>query len=58
MAHQSSGPAVGGDISLVHFVNREIVCSESGWVWVTRKDRHAEKEEAYEDDEKSTVLFH
>lgn len=39
LAHQSCPPTVGGDISLVHFVNREIVCSESGWVRVTRKNR-------------------
>lgn len=39
VVHQSSGPAVGGDISLVHFVNRETVCRESGWVPVTRKGR-------------------
>lgn len=39
LAHQSSQPAVGGDISLVHFVNREIVCGGTGRVRVTRKDR-------------------
>lgn len=39
LAHQSCPPTVGGDISLVHFVNREIVCSESGRVLVTRKNR-------------------
>lgn len=38
LGHQSSWPTVGGDISLVHFVNREIVCGESGSVRVTRKD--------------------
>lgn len=43
LAHQSFWPAVGGDISLVHFVNREIVCRESGWVWVTRKDRDTQR---------------
>lgn len=43
LAHQSSRPAVGGDISLVHFVNREIVCGESGRVRVTRKDRDTQR---------------
>ncbi len=43
VAHQSSWPAVGGDISLVHFVNREIVCRESGRVRVTRKDRDTQR---------------
>lgn len=44
LAHQSSRPAVGGDISLVHFVNREIVCRESGRVQVTRKDRDTQRQ--------------
>ena len=43
LAHQSSRPAVGGDISLVHFVNREIVCRETGRVRVTRKDRDTQR---------------
>lgn len=39
LAHQFSEPAVRGDISLVHFVNKEIVCSESGWVQLIRTER-------------------
>lgn len=44
LAHQFSEPAVRGDISLVHFVNKEIVCRESGWVQLIRtegKKKHA-----------------
>lgn len=43
LAHQSSRPAVWGDISLVHFVNREIVCRGSGRVRVTRTDRDTQR---------------
>lgn len=43
LAHQSCVRAVGGDISLVHFVNREIVCGESGRARVTRKDRKTQR---------------
>lgn len=39
LAHQLSQPAVSRDISLVHFVNNEIVCSESGWVQVASENR-------------------
>lgn len=47
LAHQSSRPAVGGDISLVHFVNREIVCRGSGLAAGNKEGQtHAEDEGA------------
>lgn len=58
LAHQSSQPAVGCDISLVHFVNRGFVCREAGSVRVTRRDRDAQRQrKTYEGEEESAVPF-
>lgn len=57
VAHQSSLPAVGGDISLVHFVNREIVCRESGRERVTRKDRDTQRQRKPKKMRKRTQSF-